>query len=358
MPNLRHLSLVDCVGMEGKLPILFKSAWPHMKNLNLLKTHLSEKDLEFLCLTCNGPEKTLPNLVSLSLTVGRKVKEWFCTKFFTHHWLNLQKLCLDCAFDSNVCTGLCSTVKKKQLQNLTCLTILNNLPTPTDPLYLEKLDDLAILPSLSKLGLTSCCCLKGNLSSLIFHSFPLLTTLILSNCGLNSEDLANLNQAKARGRLPLLNHLDISGNELHLTEFRCLFDGVCTWNELVSLDIRGMFGDSEIDKVIDYINEIVSHSAVPSIRKLGINRFVNNNTHWKHLETLYLAECQDDVLCNIFNAVCSGYLPALRTLCAENFDGYNADYVRTLSQLGVSCHKTCVPYDNQFHREKCLCEIE
>ena len=81
MLNLSHLSIVECVGMEGKLPILFKSAWPQMKNLNLLKTHLSEKDLDFLFLACNAPEKTLPNLESLSLTIGQKVKEWFCTKF-------------------------------------------------------------------------------------------------------------------------------------------------------------------------------------------------------------------------------------------------------------------------------------
>ena len=362
MLNLSHLSLIDCVGMEGKLPVLFKSAWPQMKNLNLLKTYLSGKDLEFLCLACNGPEKTLPNLVSLSLTIGHKVKEWFCTNFSTHHWLNLQKLCLDCLFDSNVCTSLCSTVKEKQLQNLTCLTIrdtLNKLQTSSDPLCLEKLGNLAIHSSLSQFGLTSCSFFKGNLSSLILHSFPQLTTLILSNCGLNSEDLANLNQAKAKGRLPLLNHLNISGNELHLTEFRCFFDGVCTWNKLVSLDIRGMFGNSEIDKVIVYMNEIVSHSALSSIRKLAIDRFLNkSSTHWKHLETLYLAECQDDVLSNIFDAVCWGYLPALRTLCTENFEGYSADIVLSLSQLGVSCHKTCFPYDNQFHREKCLCEIE
>ena len=82
---------------------------------------------------------------------------------------------------------------------------------------------------------------NGNLSSLIIQGFPQLTTLYLSSCELTSEDLSSLRQAKKEGMLSFLKHLDISENELSLSEFEHLFDGFFTWNELISLDIRGMY---------------------------------------------------------------------------------------------------------------------
>ena len=63
---------------------------------------------------------------------------------------------------------------------------------------------------------------NGNLSSIIIQSFPQLTTLYLSSCELTSEDLSSLRQAKKEGMLPFLKHLDISENELSLSEFACL----------------------------------------------------------------------------------------------------------------------------------------
>ena len=106
------------------------------------------------------------------------------------------------------------------------------------------------------------------------------------------------------------------------------------------------------------MNEIVSRGFLPSLQKLGINRFENRNVHWNRLEKLMLIQCEDDALRNIADAVCWGYLPVLQTLCVKNFAGYNADFVRTLSQLGVSCHQTCIPFDNQFDREECVCETQ
>ena len=90
---------------------------------------------------------------------------------------------------------------------------------------------------------------NGNLSSLIIQSFPQLTTLYLSSCELTSPDLSSLRQVKKEGMLPFLKNLDISEDELSLSEFVCLFDKFFTWNELISLDIRGMFKESEDETI-------------------------------------------------------------------------------------------------------------
>ena len=374
--NLSHLSLVDCKNIENQLQNLFESTWPNLKHLNLLRTETAEADLKFLCLACNGPEKTLPNLTSLCVTITNKVKECFYTKFLISPWLNLTSLCVDFRLDSDMNIDLCDAIKIKKLQSLTCLEIRTNTLSPeetaTVSLCLDQLSKLQILymhnciphdnveinmnTSLSEIGISSSEDAKWNLSSLTIHSFPLLKTLILSDCGLNSQDLSSLAQAKVRGKLPLLKHLDISENKLSLSDFVCLFDESITWNELVSLDIRNAFNnDAQDDKVIDYMNELVSHGCLSSLKKLGINHFLNRNKCWC-LEKLVLLFCKSDTLRNITDGVRCGYFSELQTLCIENFSGHNAGVVRTLSQLGVWCHKTCIPYDNQYNREKCLCE--
>ena len=371
---LSHLSLVGCKEVEGKLPVLFQSEWLRLKYLDLSGTDVSESDLEFLCLTCNGSAKTLPNLTSLGLPIPDDMStDTFCEKLFTISWPNLKSLYLHVAFDSY--TGFANTVKENKLQNLTYFGVEINttlsaiVPLPIKTLSLDKLTNLQFLhldncyfcgpieiaSSLSELCLFDCHGLEGNLLSL--DTLPRLTTLILSNSQLNSNDLIILVQAIVKSYLPLLKHLDISDNDLSLSEFKYLFEGSCTWSKLFSLDIRGLFEASEDDQVMEYLNEIVGRGYLPSLQKLGINHFENRNVHWNRLEKLLLFQCEDDALCNIADAVRRGLQPALRTLCIEDFEGYDAEIVRTLSQLGVSCHKTCFIRDDFHHRYKCHCEI-
>ena len=188
-----------------------------------------------------------------------------------------------------------------------------------------------------------------------------MTTLIVKNTKL--KDLNILNQAKAKGMLPKLKYLEISfsSKKLSLSEFMSLFHGSCTWNELLTLDIRRAFDSSEDDRVIDYLNEIVSRGYLPSLQKLGTNRFGNKNIHWNHLEKLILYQCKDDELQNIAEAVFWEYLPALSTLCIEDFEGYDADIVHYLSHLGVSCHQRYISlHENNvymyYSKINCLCE--
>ena len=74
---------------------------------------------------------------------------------------------------------------------------------------------------------------------------------------------------------------------------------------------------SEDDKVIDYMNEIVSQGYLHSLQKLAIYLFENRNKYWNNLEKLLLVKCDDNALRNISDAVRAGYLPNLRTLCIE-----------------------------------------
>ena len=138
----------------------------------------------------------------------------------------------------------------------------------------------------------------------------------------------------------------------------CLFDESCTWNELIGLDIRNAFkGNYEDDKVVDALNKIVSLGFLSSLTKLGINRFLNKKVHWSRLEKLFLLKCEDDTLRNISDAISWGYLPAFQTLCVKVFEGHNAEVVSFLSELGVSCHRTCEPLGNEFSRVQCHCEL-
>ena len=144
---LSHFSLVACKDVKGELPVLFQSEWPHLKYLDLAQTDVSESDLEFLCLACNGPKKTLSNLTSLGLTIPNDIlTDTFCEKLFTLPWPNLKSLYLHGAFDSY--TGFTNTVKENKLQNLTCFEIeinRNRPPIPIEALCLDKLTNLQFL---------------------------------------------------------------------------------------------------------------------------------------------------------------------------------------------------------------------
>ena len=229
--NLSYLKFLHCVKMEGKLSDLFKSTWPHLKHLDLRGTPISETDLEFLSLACNGALKTLPNLTSLCLNIRDALKTCFCSNFFVLPWLNLESFHVDdqCA-DESLCQGLSIVTRDNKPPNLTCLTIgtmcLESLNLCSDKLpnlkvlHLHRVSDTPFpdlqrvmrtevlweLKLSSKYGLQGC----ETVSSLL-TSTPLdqLTTLILLHINLNSNDISSLAQAKVKGYLPLLKHLDM-----------------------------------------------------------------------------------------------------------------------------------------------------
>ena len=105
---------------------MFKTKWPNLKYLDLWGTSVLETDVEFLCLACNGSKKTLPNLVSLGLTIpGFKWADHYWNKLVKLPWLNLRSLYLDGEFGSY--NGFANAVNEKKLQNLTYFGIETNI---------------------------------------------------------------------------------------------------------------------------------------------------------------------------------------------------------------------------------------
>ena len=105
------------------------------------------------------------------------------------------------------------------------------------------------LTSLLKLDISHSAGISGCLSILLCHSFPELQTLILSDCGLNSKDLSGIAQACVKGRLPELNHLDLSENLKTQSQVKYLFEHNSTWQQLQSLDLFQSYGTNSLSAI-------------------------------------------------------------------------------------------------------------
>ena len=380
--SLSHLSINNYA--ESKVPLkqLFLSSWPQLRHLSLLNTKLTEADLEALCLACNGPEKTMPNLSSLFLSISDQITtEALRSKFFGLDWPNLKSFYIDYpSNNSGIHTCLTQEMRDGNLTHLTYLAIQaysENQQVVSRYDYLQQLMNLkylyfrdvlfgdsfqvpiATLSRLSQLGFYNCKGMTGWLPSLFSHQLPSLNTLTLRDCGLNSQDLTSLTKANLEGRLPIINHLDISRNKMSLSELRSLFDGYCGWNQLLSLDIKRTTNRTvpteEDYNISDYMNTVVQQGKLSSLQHLGINSYQNTDTVWPKLERICMTFCDEETLRNI-TSVRSAFLPALHIICIVDYDKYDARIIDTLSEMGVSCHEFCAPWDDPFYPGKCHCQ--
>ena len=100
--------------------------------------------------------------------------------------------------------------------------LLPLLPTSLPSLLISsaKINSLKVITQANREHKLSSLCvlnIKGTsvaarLQVLLTWTYPSLTTLILSDCGLKEQDLASLASASVEGKLPQLKHLDISWN--------------------------------------------------------------------------------------------------------------------------------------------------
>ena len=141
--TLSRLTISHCETMEGKIQLLFNLTWPHLKYLNFIGTPLSAADMEFLCLTCNGPEKLLPNLTSLRITICGEEKEKCWTKLFGLQWLNLRMFHVDSDFESGSC-GLFGVIRDNKLTSLTSLIIETDEHTAIESFLLRSSSQSAV----------------------------------------------------------------------------------------------------------------------------------------------------------------------------------------------------------------------
>ena len=194
---------------------------------------------------------------------------------------------------------------------------------------------------------------EGNLSVLLRHSFPSLNSLVLSDCGLNSQDLCSLAQASVEGRLPQLRHLDISRNtDVHFHE---MFQASCTWDKLLKLNI------TEI-RHFDQLSEAMHSGCLNSLREISISGDQILSYKWESLQRICI--CPDFYLLKKVDcAVDEGRFPSLRTVCIQyethvlesNF--YKEPAIHSLLQKNISVHQAFLPYYDPFLSAKCLCQL-
>ena len=122
---------------------------------------------------------------------------------------------------------------------------------------------------------------------LLRYSFPSLNSLILSSCGLNSQDLCSLAQASVEGRLPKLTHLDISKSpDVNLNS---LFSDSRTWNQLLSFIVLG----SEPPSRIDFFSQRAETDCLRSLQELSFSvlqgESLATTTFWSSLHTIHVS---------------------------------------------------------------------
>ena len=86
-----------------------------------------------------------------------------------------------------------------RLQNVTRLAMHRIVCTMHHLYWMTKRSDLSRLDTLD---ISHSSDISGTLSILLCHKFPMLHTLVLSDCGLSSTDLRSLAEANRKGRLP------------------------------------------------------------------------------------------------------------------------------------------------------------
>ena len=252
LPRLSHLGFIKCEGIKGKLPVLFRSTWPKLTHLNLCKTLIDEIDVRSLL---DSNVTLLPKLTSCTFSISKAEEpDQVLQPQLKHKCPPLTSLVVfvdDPTGNSyseltealgrgkfpNLAHLGVSVSQSEANSNTSDLGVGSSLPNVVEinpnSLNLEKLTSLESLVlreiitsvnhtetivrklyqlTLSKLDLSHSLGLTGNLSVLLHHSFPSLNSLVLSDCGLISQDLCSLDRARLKGRLPQLRHLDISKN--------------------------------------------------------------------------------------------------------------------------------------------------
>ena len=96
--------------------------------------------------------------------------------------------------------------KLPHLESLTLYRMINSIQE------LRSLEEKLLTWKLKDLDISHSRTITGALSILLCHNFLSLGTLGLRNCDLNSDDLSCIAGAPAQGRLPNIQHLDVSFN--------------------------------------------------------------------------------------------------------------------------------------------------
>ena len=377
LQSLSHLSIIDCRGVKGNLGFLFVYVKPSLEHLSLLWTNLSEADLRTLSFACNGENKTLPNLTSLSLTIPNDIRTQSVTEnLFALPFLNLKGLYVHYSQTHHVDMdqALRDTLLANKLPNLQCLGIQikiegTNIYPGVFRLIVAPYVQSVILCNcvlhhessffpmeLCKAEFRSCEGLSTYLLKLMQQGFLSLHTLGLTRCDLGAQALSCVAQACMEGRLPELKVLDINRNKITGSEVMHLFAHSCTWSQLLGLDISKNLLDKTDGTY--FMVRVKTDGLLCHLQQLGIDIYTNVGTLWPSLRFLYLPWCATETLGLIKNDICADLFPALRTICVGQFEMYDGFVISNMSERKIHCHKTFVPFEDPFSSVKCYCQLK
>ena len=256
LPSLSYLSLINCSGISDNLKVLLKASWSALTSVNLHRSRLSPLDFRTLGL-CGAEVNVLPKLNELSLSVDSFYNSLPYLFHDSSFGCRLSSLYLhvyekENFCDSDRCTSdalRCPTLPNiKQFGVQGSSALINKMPHTLQSLVMRnafqgsgqfKRIRCINLCKLNLLDISHNLGVSGNLSVLLSQPLPFLGTSVLKDCRLNPWDMRSLAEAQRGNRLPALKHLDVSDNELQHSDLACLFEGSCTWAQLLSLDISG-----------------------------------------------------------------------------------------------------------------------
>ena len=221
MRHLSHLTIGETILSDGKVINVLPSC-SNLTHLGLFYTKVSDMGLKELASLSR-------RLVSLCVTADNFLGE--CSSacaFLGGNWQHLKNLTL-----ISTSSGFYERydipfrIRRTMMTTDTTDKKTNHISSSIDPRSMPSISSLSLINSVDsvadlsqkiakwnicELDISHCLGVTGNLSCLLRTCSTSLNSLILHDCGLNSQDLKSLAQANVQGKLPEPRHLDVSEN--------------------------------------------------------------------------------------------------------------------------------------------------
>ena len=321
LSNITHLCFENCrfgdlIGFvdkyQGHLQELFQHQWGNLEYFSLRGSYMHADEYEALSAVVNTD--LLPKLDSLQLqdfrtaisafsydNRGKDLRSLFIDNFTQSHdqefmeifrqrkLQNLRELGL--SLEDKRSSDICLSTIHRVVSNLESLKLSNFIFRPQQ---LNKIANFQLL----KLDIRDSSGLEGNVSIVVGNNLPFLSTLILRNCELGSQDLSSLAKANSEDKLPELRHLDISQNPNCGGYLDLLFHNTHAWNTLLSINIQQSLLEKTSENItlfskdIDVVSSTVEAGCLASLEELSFTVYSTNyfaetlSMQWSHLKKI------------------------------------------------------------------------
>ena len=376
-PFLTHLSITGHVALDESVMLAIGKAvregkLSSMKSLNLESTELTGRIVDLfhadkilstvtnLCLY--SIDKNDINVISqyctkvtiLSLNTLPSSGFRAITKSIRRGMLtNLRKLCLSMIENETIDLEGVTSKNLPQLEHLGLQRCIDSNEV------LKQLSHLVTQWALHTLDISHSRGIKGKLSILLQYEFPSLKSLMLHDCELKKKDLNSLDQANARGRLPILEDLDLSENYRLIGNVDMMSS---KWIHLKRLKLDHQPNPHLEQTGLDILEKLTIMDCFPSMqtlrlgtgstpltRKNTVQMFEKLKPQFKYLERLDIVAWTDtdivQFLACIRNSKIQGYFWDLQRLCVLTdkvsrhvVHGKVINFFRDFRELGVELY--------------------